>query len=105
MALIGCGGNIYVHIIVNQNSNSNLNEIGFPSIHNLVVNITIYFIYVNMYFKTNVFLIYSHDFRDCSNLDGEEALDEKLGYDFDECDLEDELDDLVETKQSESSFL
>ena len=69
-------------------SDTRITEFAFPSLHNLLCNLYVYVVYMQLAFNINL-TGYLVDFKGYAELSGQEKLDQKLGMDLDDDELED----------------
>lgn len=84
--ILTCGIELYAAYDT-FNGVKNIEEFAFPCIHSVLSNITIYVFYMGMTLKLGAFNEFYQDFR--YDLTAEEKMDEKLGLELSDDELED----------------
>ena len=86
--MIACGTELYA-IYNTYTEYHDLEEFAFPSIHCVLSNLTIYVFYMGMTLRLGAFSQFMHDFVSMDELNEEEQMDQKLGLDLSDDELED----------------
>ena len=71
------------------NELKNIEEFSFPCVHSVLSNLTIYVFYMGMLLRLGAFSEFLHDFVALESLSQEEQMDQKLGLELSDDELED----------------